>query len=317
MTRSTLTYPGAWRHPIPLHPAFSLPLPYEPLVPQTEGGRPKIVLIFTEREQQWWVASDRRWAAAQFTTGRVLQSKSLTPNKRRCVLLEANDVAHAEEVLRRQGHIPTLHRGALGQTWEHTTQPRLLAAQAWLDWLWIRDNHPLGQHLSRRGVEWWGDVYQTHASLRTLERAKYLLRTADLEVVNAVWEGHFALANALHFIELCPERTTQRRFMRDYGAAELADHFLRGTLPLDGMLATRIEKAIKALRQPSNEDIADTVQAVLDDWRQSHTASAARTSTKNGRRGKKSSRKKSSAKKESNTPKTAAKKTTRRRKSIR
>jgi len=260
------SYPGPWRYPIPLHPAFVLPLPYEPMEPTGRGGRARVAMVYTAREQQWWVASDRRWASAQFALGGMLKDDSVEPDAERCELYEAEDVDAAQKLLAKEYRLPANWPGHA-----HNNEVRLLAAQAWLDWQWVRENHAQGEHLPPRGVEWWSAMYKTGASLRTIERAKVLLRGCSRELINVLWEGVMGFAPALHFAELCPDRRTQRDLIRGFEDNEtFAQHYNEGRLPLEGMLPIRIDHAVKQVLSQerfTDLEIAHSVQLALDGGR--------------------------------------------------
>jgi len=234
------------------------------------SGRPSgITLIFTHQEQQWWVASDRRMASAQFALGGICKPDTLEPDPERCELLDARNIEAAREILLKHHKLPQQW-----PLWQHSNQLRLLVAQAWVDWMCVRTHHPLGEQLPPRGVAWWAEVYQTRASNRTLERAKVVLRQASRALVDVIWHGHLGFAPALNFLELCPDRRVQKELIEEQESLKaFADALVQGRLPLEGLLPTRLDYAIRQVL--SFEDATDamvhqSVQAALDQWRAEH-----------------------------------------------
>jgi len=226
---------------------------HEPLDPGVEDRSPRITFVYTRKEQQWWVASDRRKAAAQFALSRLLKPGTLEPDPEVCNIIEAESVGRIR-----------------GISWDHRSQPCLLAAQSWLDWEWVRLNHTMGELLGQKGVQWWSKVYKTKASIRTIERAKAILRMGSRGLIDVVWQGAMGIAVAQHFCELCPDRRAQDNLISRYDDAEsFTTAYSRGMLPLDGMLPIRIDHAVKAAMAESDcsdAKIAEHVMGALNAW---------------------------------------------------
>jgi len=187
----------------------------------------------------------------------------------RCDLLQADSVHAAHDLITKHHNLPRQW-----PVWQHSNQLRLLTAQAWVDWVWMRNHHSLGEQLPPRGITWWADVYQTHTSARTLERAKVIVRQASRPLVNILWEGHLGFAPALNFLKLCPDKHKQKSLINGYDSTQaFSEALMQGRLPLDGMLPIRLDYTIRqvlSFEEATDAMVFQSTQIALDEWRKAN-----------------------------------------------
>jgi len=188
--------------------------------------------------------------------------QSAEPNPKRCHIIRAHDLQASVDALIKAERIPPGW-----PTWENTNQPRLLAAQEWLDWEWVRAHHPTGKALPERHVAWWAKVYSANCAIRTIERFKELLRFHARELAGVVWKNHMSVVQALDVTKLCPDRKRQRTLVERFGIEELAERYHMGCLPIDRLLMKRVAYGIGQLEDPTDEDMATAITTALEEWK--------------------------------------------------